>query len=99
MLQEQPRQDSFRWMILFMLFAATTINYLDRQILSILKPILDQELGWTDAQYGMIMSIFQASYAVGLTMFGWIIDKYGARMALPFPSSGGAWARFPMLLP
>ncbi|WP_298083667.1 MFS transporter [uncultured Akkermansia sp.] len=80
MLQEQPRQDSFRWMILFMLFAATTINYLDRQILSILKPILDQELGWTDAQYGMIMSIFQASYAVGLTMFGWIIDKYGARM-------------------
>ena len=80
MLQEQPRQDSFRWMILFMLFAATTINYLDRQILSILKPILDQGLGWTDAQYGMIMSIFQASYAVGLTMFGWIIDKYGARM-------------------
>ena len=80
MLQEQPRQDSFRWMILFMLFAATTINYLDRQILSILKPILDQELGCTDAQYGMIMSIFQASYAVGLTMFGWIIDKYGARM-------------------
>ena len=80
MLQEQPRQDFFRWMILFMLFVATTINYLDRQILSILKPILDQELGWTDAQYGMIMSIFQASYAVGLTMFGWIIDKYGARM-------------------
>ncbi|MBT8777836.1 MFS transporter [Akkermansia muciniphila] len=80
MLQEQPRQDSFRWMILFMLFAATTINYLDRQILSILKPILDHELGWTDTQYGMIMSIFQASYAVGLTMFGWIIDKYGARM-------------------
>ena len=80
MLQEQPRQDSFRWMILFMLFAATTINYLDRQMLSILNPILDQELGWTDAQYGMIMSIFQASYAVGLTMFGWIIDKYGARM-------------------
>lgn len=80
MIQEQPRQDSFRWMILFMLFAATTINYLDRQILSILKPILDVELGWTDAQYGMIMSIFQASYAVGLTMFGWIIDKYGARM-------------------
>lgn len=80
MIQEQPRQDSFRWMILFMLFAATTINYLDRQILSILKPILDVELGWTDAQYGMIMSIFQASYAVGLTMFGWIIDKYGARL-------------------
>ena len=80
MIQEQPRQDSFRWMILFMLFAATTINYLDRQILSILKPVLDHELGWTDAQYGMIMSIFQASYAVGLTMFGWIIDKYGARL-------------------
>lgn len=84
MTRQHPRQDSFRWMILFMLFAATTINYLDRQILSILKPILDHELGWTDAQYGMIMSIFQASYAVGLTMFGWIIDKYGARMGFAF---------------
>ncbi len=77
---ETRKPDSFRWMILFMLFAATTINYLDRQILSILKPLLDTEFGWTDADYGMIMSIFQASYAVGLTMFGWIIDKYGARM-------------------
>ncbi len=77
---ETRKPDSFRWMILFMLFAATTINYLDRQILSILKPVLDTEFGWTDAQYGMIMSVFQASYAVGLTMFGWIIDKYGARI-------------------
>lgn len=77
---EEKKQDSFRWMILFMLFAATTINYLDRQILSILKPVLDVELGWTDAQYGMIMSLFQASYAIGLTLFGWIIDKYGSRI-------------------
>ncbi len=74
------KPDSFRWMILFMLFAATTINYLDRQILSILKPVLDKEFGWTDTEYGMVMSVFQASYAVGLTLFGWIIDRYGARI-------------------
>ncbi len=74
-----PRQDPFRWMILFMLFAATTINYLDRQILSLLKPVLDEQFGWSDSQYGLIMGFFQASYAIGLTVFGWIIDKYGAR--------------------
>lgn len=74
-----PRQDPYRWMILFMLFAATTINYLDRQILSLLKPVLDEQFGWTDSDYGLIMGFFQASYAVGLTLFGWIIDKYGAR--------------------
>ncbi len=80
MNKETAKPDSFRWMILFMLFAATTINYLDRQILSILKPVLDEEFGWTDAEYGMVMSFFQASYAVGLTMFGWIIDRFGARI-------------------
>ncbi len=78
--ENAAKPDSFRWMILFMLFAATTINYLDRQILSILKPVLDGEFGWTDAEYGMVMSFFQASYAIGLTMFGWIIDRFGARM-------------------
>lgn len=79
-MTQERKQDSFRWMILFMLFAATTINYLDRQILSLLKPVLDDQFGWTDAEYGFIMSIFQAAYAIGLTFFGWIIDKYGARM-------------------
>ncbi|MCD8070623.1 MAG: MFS transporter [Akkermansiaceae bacterium] len=74
------RPDTFRWTILFMLFAATTINYLDRQIIAILKPVLDQELGWTDVEYGVIMSVFQASYAVGLTIFGWIVDRYGSRV-------------------
>ncbi len=80
MNEVERKPDSFRWMILFMLFAATTINYLDRQILAILKPTLDGEFGWTDADYGMIMSVFQAAYAVGLTLFGWIIDKFGTRM-------------------
>lgn len=79
-MEAQKRQDSFRWMILFMLFAATTINYLDRQILAILKPTLDKEFGWTNTEYAMIMSIFQGAYAVGLTLFGWIVDKYGAKL-------------------
>lgn len=75
-----PPSDSKRWMMLFMLFAATTINYLDRQILSLLKPILDVEFGWSDMEYGMVMSFFQASYAIGLTLFGWIIDRFGTRI-------------------
>lgn len=79
-METRERQDSFRWVILFMLFAATTINYLDRQILAILKPTLDEEFGWTDTQYAMIMSVFQGAYAIGLTLFGWIVDKYGAKL-------------------
>ncbi len=79
-MEIQKRQDSFRWMILFMLFAATTINYLDRQILSLLKPVLDEEFGWSDEDYGIIMSVFQGAYAIGLIMFGWIVDKYGAKL-------------------
>ena len=92
-MEAQKRQDSFRWMILFMLFAATTINYLDRQILAILKPTLDKEFGWTNTEYAMIMSIFQGAYAVGLTLFGWIVDKYGAKLGLPLRSYGGVSAR------
>lgn len=79
-MEMQKRQDSFRWVILFMLFAATTINYLDRQILSLLKPVLDEEFGWSDEDYGLIMSVFQGAYAIGLILFGWIVDKYGAKL-------------------
>src|SRR5438552_18049526 len=73
-------QTKYRWVICGLLFFATTINYIDRQILSLLKPILDQELGWNSTQFGEINSAFQAAYGVSLFFFGWFIDKYGTKI-------------------
>ncbi len=70
----------YRWIICALLFAGTTINYIDRQILSLVKPLLDQELHWTNEQFGMVNSAFQAAYAVGLLFFGWFIDRFGTKI-------------------
>ena len=70
----------FRWLICGLLFLATTINYIDRQILALLKPMLDTELGWTNEQYGKVNSAFQASYAISYIAFGWLIDRIGVRL-------------------
>lgn len=70
----------FRWVICTLLFIATTINYIDRQILALLKPSLDQELGWTNEQYGNVNAAFQAAYAVSYVVFGWFIDRVGIKL-------------------
>ena len=70
----------FRWVIVTLLFLATTINYVDRQILALLKPILDRELGWTNEQYGYVNSAFQATYALSYVVFGWFIDRCGIKI-------------------
>jgi len=70
----------YRWTICSLLFFATTINYLDRNILGILAPTLQKEIGWTPVEYGYITTAFQAAYAVGLLWFGWFIDKYGTKI-------------------
>ena len=69
-----------RWTICALLFFATTINYLDRNILGILAPTLTKEIGWTPIEYGYITTVFQAAYALGLAFFGWFIDKYGTKI-------------------
>lgn len=71
---------TFRWTVCALLFAATTVNYIDRQILSLLKPMLDQELGWTNEQFGIANSLFQGAYAASLLIFGWLIDRYGTKI-------------------
>lgn len=71
---------SFRWTICALLFAATTVNYIDRQILSLLKPMLEVEFGWTNAQFGWLNSMFQGAYAVSLLGFGWFIDRFGTKL-------------------
>ena len=80
----------YRWVVCGLLFFATTINYIDRQILSLLKPILDVELGWTNEQFGMVNAAFQASYAVGLLAFGALIDRVGTKIG--YAISIAAWS-------
>lgn len=70
----------YRWRIVALLFFATTINYIDRQVLGILAPVLQSELGWTEASYGYIISVFQVAYAIGLLTSGRLLDKIGTRM-------------------
>ena len=70
----------FRWVICLLLFLATAINYMDRQILSLLKPLLDQQMGWSNTAFGTINAFFQAAYACGLLAFGWFVDRFGVKL-------------------
>ncbi len=71
---------NYRWFIVFLLFTATTINYLDRQIIGLLKPILEKEFVWTETDFARIVMAFTGAYAVGLLLFGWLIDKIGTKV-------------------
>lgn len=71
---------NFRWTVCSLLFIATTINYVDRQILSLVKPILDVELGWSNEEFGIVNAVFQGAYGFGLLFFGWFVDRYGAKV-------------------
>ncbi len=68
-----------RWTICALLFCATTVNYIDRQVLGILAVPLQREIGWSEADYGLIISAFQAAYAIALIAFGRFIDCIGTR--------------------
>ncbi|MEY4638562.1 MAG: hypothetical protein RLZZ446_1081 [Bacteroidota bacterium] len=76
---------SYRWRICALLFFATTINYLDRQVLSLLKPTLEDEFGWSNQEYANIASVFQFTYALFLFLSGRFIDRIGTR-------AGYTWA-------
>ena len=71
---------NLRWQIVALLFFATTINYIDRQIIGILKPYIAADLGWSEADYGYIVTAFQVAYALGLIATGRILDKFGTRI-------------------
>jgi ACS family hexuronate transporter-like MFS transporter len=73
------RVGRYRWTICALLFAATAINYIDRQMIGVLKPVLQEDLGWTEGQYADIVFWFQAAYAVGFLAMGRFIDVAGAR--------------------
>ena len=69
----------YRWVICGLLFFATTINYVDRQVLGFLAPDLQRAIGWNEAQYGFIVTSFQAAYAISLLVIGRIMDRLGTR--------------------
>lgn len=69
----------YRWTICALLFFATTVNYLDRQVLSLLKPVLEDKFGWSNSQYADIAAAFQFTYAIAMLFAGRIIDKMGTK--------------------
>jgi ACS family hexuronate transporter-like MFS transporter len=72
----------YRWVICGLLFFATTINYMDRQVIGVLKPKLEESLHWSDADYGHIVLCFQAAYAAGYLFGGRLMDQIGVRLGL-----------------
>ena len=71
---------NYRWLICSLLFAATTINYIDRQILGLLKPELEKNFHWTETDYSRTVMAFTACYAFGLLFYGRLIDKIGTKL-------------------
>ena len=71
---------SYRWRICALLFFATSINYVDRQVLGILAPGLQKIYGWTESDYGLIVTSFQVAYAIGFLFMGNLMDRIGSRV-------------------
>ena len=72
----------YRWMICALLFFCTTINYIDRNSLSVLKTTLQAQLHWTDVDYGWITTAFTCAYAMFPSLIGFFVDKFGVKKAL-----------------
>ncbi len=79
-----------RWRVCALLLAATTINYVDRQVLGVLAPFLQAQIGWNEIQYGYIVTAFQAAYALGLLCSGAVIDRFGTRLG--YALAIGVWS-------
>ena len=73
------RTTAFRWAICGLLFLAATINYIDRQVIGILKPTLQQQYGWSEIDYADIVLAFQLAYAIGFVLAGRLVDRLGTK--------------------
>lgn len=80
----------YRWTILALVFFATTVNYLDRAVISLLKGDLEKEFSWTESDYSNLVIVFQTAYAVGLLGVGGLIDRLGAKRG--YAASLMAWS-------
>ncbi len=77
---QQTAIGKYRWVIVTLLFFATSINYIDRQVIGLLKPTLEKSFNWNEKDYGYIVMAFQTAYALGLLLFGRLIDKIGTKI-------------------
>jgi len=82
MSAEGTRIGRYRWSICALLFCVITINYVDRQVIGVLKPVIAKDLGWSEVDYGNIVTAFQASYGVGLLVVGRWLDRVGTRTGM-----------------
>ena len=90
------RVGRYRWVICALLFAATAINYVDRQMIGVLEPdYLRKEFHWTPGDYAQIVVYFQLAYAIGYLGFGKIVDWIGARLG--YAAAVGVWTLFHVL--
>lgn len=73
------KMGNYRWVICSLLFFATTINYMDRQVLSLLKPALEEQFGWSNSDYADIAAVFQFVYAISMLFAGRFVDRFGTK--------------------
>lgn len=73
------KTNNYRWFIVALVLIATTINYVDRQIIGLLKPILEVEFGWSESDFSRIVMSFSAAYAIGLLTMGRLVDFLGTK--------------------
>jgi ACS family hexuronate transporter-like MFS transporter len=79
-MPEITKISNYRWTVCALIFFATTINYLDRQVIGILKPLLESDLRIGEIEYGNIVTIFQLFYGVSMLLAGRLIDKFGTKI-------------------
>lgn len=68
-----------KWKLAILIFLATCLNYFDRQLIGLLKPVIGNELGWSEIDFSRIVTAFTAAYAIGLLLFGRFLDKIGIK--------------------
>ncbi len=83
-------KSNYRWVVCSMLVFATTVNYMDRQILGLLAPMLQKDIGWTQMEYSWLVNAFTVAYGVGTLVCGRIIDKLGPKSAMRWRWWSGA---------
>ncbi len=74
------KKTNIRWVVVALLFFATTINYIDRQVIGLLKPYIQEDLQWSETDYGYIVTAFQIAYAIGMLACGRLLDKVGSKL-------------------
>lgn len=79
-MSEIKKIGNYRWTVCALIFFATTINYLDRQVIGILKPLLESDLNIGEVEYGNIVTIFQLFYGISMLLAGRLIDKFGTKI-------------------